>query len=358
MLLIERHLLRQFAESVFAVTAVLLLVSLGGLLTDLIAEISRGKVPASLLLSLLGLRSIRFLTLVLPLALFAGLMLAIARLYADSEMSVLASIGLGPQRLWRPVFWVALPVVLLVAFASLWLGPWSAKQAKDMIEVANRSFLIAGLEPGRFVEMPGRNGILYVGDLSTDGTKFRHLFVQTERDGRLDIVTAQEGDLQLQGETQRLLRLKNGFRVEGATGAKDFRMMHFERNEVRVPDRDPTVSNDLAAKDTLSLLRQNDSGSRSELHWRLAMPLFAVVLAIFALPLARSEPRQPQYGLILFALLVYLLGMLSLLAGTYLLGSGRLPSLLGLWWLHLPMMALALWMFLRDGRVAPPAATP
>ncbi len=355
MLLIERHLLRQFAESVFAVTAILLLVSLGGLLTDLIAEISRGKVPATLLLSLLGLRSIRFLTLVLPLALFAGLMLAIARLYADSEMAVLASVGLGPQRLWRPVFSVALPVVLLIATASLWLAPWSAKKAKDMIDVANRSFLIAGLEPGRFVEMPGRNGILYVSELSTDGTRFQHLFVQTEREGRLDIVTAQEGNLQLQGETQRVLNLKNGFRVEGALGAKDFRMMHFERNEVRVPDRDPSESNDLAAKGTLALWRQGDAAARAEVHWRFAMPLFAAVLALFALPLARIEPRQPQYGLILFALLVYLFGMLSLLAGSYLLGSGRLPALLGLWWLHLPMLALAIYLFRRDGRLRRPA---
>lgn len=351
MLLIERHLLRQFAESVAAVAAVLLLVSLGGLLTDLIAEISRGKVPASLLLSLLGLRSLRFLTLVLPLALFAGLMLAIARLYGDSEMAVLASVGLGPQRLWRPVFWVSLPIVLVIATASFWLAPWAAQKARDLIEVANRSFLIAGLEPGRFVEVPGRNGILYVSELSTDGTRFQHLFVQTERDGRLDIVTAQGGRLQLLGETQRVLNLDNGFRVEGALGARDFRMMHFERNEVRVPDREPSESNDLAGKDTLALWRQGGAAAWSELHWRLAMPLFAAILALFALPLARSEPRQPQYGLILFALLVYLFGMLSLLAGSYLLGAGRLPAPLGLWWLHLPMLALAALLFRRDGRL-------
>lgn len=351
MLLIERHLLREFALSVAAVAAVLLLVSLGGLLADLIAEISRGKVPASLLLSLLGLRSVRFLTLVLPLALFAGLMLAIARMYADSEMAVLASVGLGAQRLWRPVFLVALPVVLVVALASLWLAPWSARKAKQLIDVANRSFLIAGLEPGRFVEIPGRGGILYVSELTPDGTRFRHLFVQTEREGRLDIITAHEGDLQLVGDTQRILRLKDGFRVEGALGARDYRMMHFDRNEVRVPDRDPDDRDELVATDTMSLLRQGGAAAVAEVHWRLAMPLLSAILAVFALPLARSEPRQPQYGLILFALLVYLFGMLSLLAGNYLLGSGRLPSVLGLWWLHLPMLALAAWMFRRDGRL-------
>src|SRR5436190_12447248 len=123
MLLIERHLLRQFAETVVAVAIVLLLVTLGALFMDLIGEIAKGKVPATLLISQLGLRSIRFLTLVLPLALFLGLLLAIGRLYAESEMAVLASVGLGPQRLWRPLLWVALPVIVLVGMASLWLSP-------------------------------------------------------------------------------------------------------------------------------------------------------------------------------------------------------------------------------------------
>jgi lipopolysaccharide export system permease protein len=355
MLLIERHLTRQFAESVAAVAVVLLLVTLGALFADLISEIAKGKVPAGLLLSQLGLRSIRFVTLVLPLALFLGLLLSIGRLYADSEMSVLASVGLGPQRLWKPLVLVSAPILLIVALASLWLAPLSASRAKEMIEVANRSFLIAGLEPGRFVELPGKAGVLYVTELTPDGTHFKQLFVQREDKGRLDIITAHEGSLQLIGNTARFLRLKDGFRVEGAIGARDFRMMRFGTNDIRVPDRQRNDSaDDLSADSTLSLFTQRTPLAWSELHWRLAMPIFVAVLALFALPLARSEPRQPQYGLVLFAMLVYLVGMILLLLGTGLIGNGRIPAWLGLWWVHLPMAALAAWLFLRDGRVPRP----
>lgn len=356
MLLIERHLRRQFAESVVAVAIVLLLVTLGALFVDLVGEIAKGKVPAGLLLSQLGLRSIRFLTLVMPLALFLGLLLAIGRLYQESEMAVLAGVGIGPQRLLRPLLWVGVPVFVLVALASLWLAPLSASKAKAMVEVANRSFLIAGLEPGRFVELPGKGGVLYVTDLSTDGTRFRGLFVQRENQGRLDIVTANEGSLQLLGETQRYLRLRDGFRVEGALGQKDFRMMRFARNDVRVPDRERDERrDDLSADSTATLLARAQPQAAAELHWRLAMPLLVVALTVLALPLARSEPRQPQYGLVLVALLVYLVGMLLLLLGTALISQGRLPAWLGLWWVHLPLLALAVWLFRRDGRIAGPA---
>jgi len=352
MLLIERHLLRQFAESVAAVALILLLVTLGALFADLISEIAKGKVPAGLLLSQLGLRSIRFLTLVLPLALFLGLLLAIGRMYAESEMAVLASVGIGPQRLWRPLVWVCLPIMLVVGLASLWLAPFAAHRAKEMIEVANRSFLIAGLEPGRFVELPGKGGVLYVTELTPDGTHFQQLFVQRENQGRLDIVTAHEGSLNLIGETERYLRLKDGFRVEGALGAKDFRMMRFEQNDVRVPDRENTDRpDDLSSNSTAELIALRKPLAWAELHWRLAMPLFVGILALFAMPLARSEPRQPQYGLVLFALLVYLVGMMLLLLGTGLIGTGKLPPWLGLWWVHIPMLLLAAWLYARDGRL-------
>ena len=359
MLLIERHITRQFAESVFAVAVVLLLVTLGALFADLISEIAKGKVPAGLLLSQLGLRSIRFLTLVLPLALFLGLLISIGRMYAESEMAVLAAVGLGPQRLWKPLLLVSAPIVLVVGLASLWLAPLSSQRAKEMIEVANRSFLIAGLEPGRFVELPGKAGVLYVTELTPDGTRFSQLFVQRENEGRLDIITAHQGSLRLVGETARYLRLEDGFRVEGAIGSKDFRMMRFRSNDIRVPDRDPDDrADDLSAGATNALFASGEPKAVAEVHWRLAMPLFVAILAIFAVPLGRSEPRQPQYGLILFALLVYVVGMILLLLGTGLIGNGRLPAWLGLWWVHLPMLALALWLFLRDGRLPAPARTP
>ena len=34
--------------------------------------------------------------------------------------------------------------------------------------------------------------------------------------------------------------------------------------------------------------------------------------------------------------------------------EGELPRLLGLWWLTLPLLALAIWTYLRDGRLARP----
>jgi lipopolysaccharide export system permease protein len=40
--------------------------------------------------------------------------------------------------------------------------------------------------------------------------------------------------------------------------------------------------------------------------------------------------------------------------GTQWLAEGALPAAAGLWWLTLPLLALALWLYFRDGRMRRP----
>ena len=50
----------------------------------------------------------------------------------------------------------------------------------------------------------------------------------------------------------------------------------------------------------------------------------------------------------------YLVGVSLMFNGTQALADGKLPGLVGLWWLSLPLLAVAIWMYLRDGKLARP----
>ena len=79
----------EFTQAIFAALVVLMMVSLGGVFADVLGDIARGRVPAAMMLSQLGLQVIRYLPLILPLGLMLGLLLAVGRLYRDAEMPVL-----------------------------------------------------------------------------------------------------------------------------------------------------------------------------------------------------------------------------------------------------------------------------
>ena len=62
---------------------------------------------------------------------------------------------------------MAVPTAILLAVIAFWLAPAAVRLSQQLVDEANRSLLIAGLEPGRFVSLPGRDGVIYVG--GTDG---------------------------------------------------------------------------------------------------------------------------------------------------------------------------------------------
>lgn len=347
---IERYVWRELAGAVLAATLVLLMVSFSGLFADLLSKIARGKVPPGLLISQVGLRAVDILPLLLPLALFLGVLLGLGRLYRDSEMAVLASVGIGIAQLRRTLLWVAVPVALLVALTSLWLSPLAQRTATRMIDEANRSLLVAGLEPGRFVELPGRDAVIYLSDMSEDGSEFRRLFVAGESDGRLDVITARTGELFLESQgDERYLSLRDGFRVEGDPSRLDFRMMRFARNDIRVPDSQRAeVARPESQRSVPALLSADEPASLAELHWRLASPIACLVLVLLALPLARTPPRAARYGGMLIALLAYVVYLNTLGIGRAWLAAGTLPAWLGLWWVHALAAAAGLWLLWRQ----------
>jgi len=360
MLKLDRYLLRELAQATFAALIVLSIVSLGGVFTDVLGDIARGRVPAGLMLSQMGLQTIRYLPMILPLGLMIGLLLGFGRLYRDSEMPILTSIGVGPRRLLRPWAWLVLPMVGLIALCSLWLGPWAKRTSDEMIAAGNRNLLVAGLEAGRFTELPGGGGVVYVGAMSNDGTQLQRIFVYRQDKDRLDVTTATGGALKIEGGSQRFLELKDGFRVEGPLDAgRDYRLMRYASNELRMPvakvEDSPRNPQGLPTMDLFSDPRPQ---AGAQLHFRIAPPLLALAFALMAVPLARSSPRQARYGRLLLGFLAYLFGMNLMLLGTDKLGSGKLPMAAGLWWLLLPLLAIGAWFYFTDGRIRRPGKSP
>lgn len=371
MLLINRYLLRELAGSFAGVSLVLILVTFGGVLTDVLNKIARGKIPPQLLLSQVGLRALDGLALLLPLAAFVAALMAYGRLYRDSEMAVLAASGHSSRRLLAPLAMIAAPLVLLLGAITFWLSPAALALADQLIAEANRSLLVVGMEPGRFVELPGGRAVVYVAEMSPDGSTFERLFVHDERppardrddeggDGakaggeRVDIVTAERGELYQDRDGERYLALKQGFRVEGELGSPSFRTMRFERNDIRMPQAEgPENRRAETRSSTLALAASADLADRAELHWRIGVPVSAALLALLALPLARGQPREPRYGKALVAILAYVIYTNVLAIGRGWIADGTVPPALGLWWVHAGVLAIALWMLARGERLKP-----
>jgi len=363
--IVDRYLARELLVSFFAAVAILLLVTVGATVADLLAKIARGRVAADLLLALIGLRTVDSLTLLVPMAMFLGVQLAYGRLYRESEIAVFAASGLPVTGLLRPLFLLAVPLMLVMALVSFWLAPAAVRQAQRLQEEASRSLIVAGLEPGRFVELPNNDGVMYVDSMNSDGTKFKKMFVASERvddrDGKssLNVITATDGELYHDANgSERYLGLNDGFRVEGVLGQDNYRLMHYARNDLKLTDTEADANADSVKRSapTTTLYASDDAVQRGELQWRLAAPVSVLVLVLLALPLARSSPREPRYARLLIALLSWVIYYNCLAIGRSKISMGVLDPRIGFWWVEIPTILIALFLLWQGQRLPRPRA--
>lgn len=356
MKVIDRYIAREVLQSLLAVCIVLMLVVLGIHFAEVINKVSKGRIPLSLLFSQIALKSIQSLNLFVPMSLFLGVLLSINRMYRESETAVLAGAGYGPNQMLRPLLLLAVPVVGALTVLALVVSPWAARVSKLSLDNANRTVVVAGLEPGRFLELPGGKAVVYVENLTADNMAFERAFIVRVQDGRRDVLTAERGtQVTDEASQERFLVLENGFRAEGQIGQPDYRLMRFAKNEIKLPPPTAASANAVTAgAATLDLLSSSALPDRAELHARIAAPISALVLMLIALPLARSRPREPRYGKILIALLLYVVYSNLMAIGRSWIETAQTPEWLGLWWLHgiaLLMGLLLLYLSTRMPRV-------
>ena len=100
-MIIRRYLVKQVVSTSLVVIALLTLIMMGGRVIKYFGVAAQGRLDAGILFSIIGYRLPEFLTLILPLGFFIGLMLVFGRLYVDHEMAVLNGSGGSPKSLFH-----------------------------------------------------------------------------------------------------------------------------------------------------------------------------------------------------------------------------------------------------------------
>jgi lipopolysaccharide export system permease protein len=353
--ILDRYFLRELAQTVAATVVVLLVIVAGSAFAKVLQQVANGSFPASVMFQVLGLQTIDGLSSMLPLASFIGVLMGLGRMYRESEIHVLASSGMGPAGLLRPVLILGVVLVTLTGVVSIWLGPWAVRTSNAMVAAANRSVIAAGLDAGRFVELPGRGGIIFVDSLSRDGSKLGRTFVATQRAGKdgqthLKVVNATAGQLyQESNGGGRFIAFKGGWQYDIPLGTDNWRRMQYDRNDTALSDVEADQDdNPTHAMPSLALLRADDAAARAEFAWRIHAPPFTLVLLLLALPLSRQSPREPRYGRLLLAVVTFYLYFVLLMLGRAQIGKGHWHNDAPMWALHLLVLALAGWMLWKQ----------
>lgn len=334
--ILDRYIFREISVTWLGVTMVLLLILLTNQFARVLGDVAKGKLPKEAAFDVIGLSAAQYLTVLVPIGLFLSVMLALGRLYRDSEMPAMMACRIGPSGIYRPLMWLLVPVAVGVAWLSI-VGAPQALTAIDRIGAeARREADLASIEPGRFTVFRSDQAVIY-GERVTEAGEMERVFLQRKVEGGgVEVVIAERGEqVDSEDDDTRLLILHNGRRYEGVPGTSRFRVVEFAEHGIpyRLPSLEATEPRPRAM--TFSkLLKSREPEHVAETQWRISIPLSTVFLALLAVPLSKSQPRAGRYGRIAIGLLVFIIYLNLLNAAKAWIEQGAVSPLLGLWWVH------------------------
>jgi len=336
-----------------AVTLVLTIILLSITLMQLLGRAASGALPNDAVWVMLMFTGARFLILLVPLSLYLGVLLCFGRLYKDNEMAAMGACGIGLMRLYRPLLLVAVPASLFLLMLTFFLMPWVSQQTEVLKnEIKNRSEL-TGLSAGQFNKSGKANATVFLQRQSDDGRKMHNVFLQqtpanNSNKHQDNIESASTASRYRDDKGRQFILFENGQLYEGGAGRADFRITHYEKKGVYLPESQVVkkVSRKKAIP-TRTLWESDRADYRAELHWRLSLPIGALLLAVLALPLSYTTPRKGRYSRLALAILIYLVYSNLLGIGQSWVEKQQVPGWLGLWWVHGFAVILILYGWIR-----------
>lgn len=292
MRLIDRYLFRQLlgptALAVAALTAVALLgQSLSTL--DIIVD-QRQSALVFLQITLLALPQL--INMVLPVALFAAMLVALNRLHTEQEIVVCFAGGMSRGRVISPALRLASLITVGALVMNLWVQPLTFRAMREVLFEIRGDLAASLLREGEFTE-PAAGVTVYAQTVGAGGLA-ENLFIHQEGDeGRSTTYMAAEGRIASHGDSPVLLMKKGSIQEFSDTGVLNYlafdeynfdlrplistdELLHYKISDRYLHELFfPDLQQDWEQKNRVKLLAEG--------HARLASPLYNLTFVALAL---------------------------------------------------------------------------
>jgi lipopolysaccharide export system permease protein len=353
-LTVQRYVLREVIQTWLAVTGILVAILVSNQLSKVLGRAAESNYGRHMVLDLIALGAIMNLSVIVPIGLLLAIVLALGRLYHDSEMTALQGCGFAPTRMLAPLACFAVVIAVGLAWLSFFQVPRADQQAQLLRQSAVKEAQFGQLDAGRFRSFMsgGGDAVFYAERVDAEGV-LHNVFVRRETADRIELALADTATYSKAGSSgAHFVTLYNGRRYEGVPGHDDFRVIEFSEHGIPIvtPEQALGTENDPDTKPTHLLIGSSAPADIAQLQFRASSPIMALVLTLLAVPLSRLRPRQGRYARVGVAIVVYMIYANLLSACKVWIEKGQIPPALGVWWVHVLAIGLGLYLIYREWR--------
>jgi lipopolysaccharide export system permease protein len=325
--ILSKSLNMEVLKSSLSILLIFFLLVVGSRVVGYFEQAAEGYIDPGIIMSVVALRFPDFITLLIPLSFFLGILITVSRLYAEREIYGFFSIGLAPIDLVRFLAPQAIIYFVITLILSLYVAPYTKALSQEMLSIDSFEEQIEALQSKKLFSLKDGGGFIYVEDAEETSLKGVKLF-QPNGDNSF-LVLADELIVKENGNDLDLNFL-DGSLYKGIFSNSSQLVSTFGEFKLSL---DGNV-NQISGVSLSKIFDYSSTSDSASLQWSISIPFTIIVLLFMGVYMGAVKPRQGRFSVILPGMLVYVTYLSLLIYGRESIADNP-SSGIGLWWVHL-----------------------
>tara|TARA_B100000941_G_scaffold122898_1_gene86530 strand:- start:1783 stop:2943 length:1161 start_codon:yes stop_codon:yes gene_type:complete len=328
-------------KSTLGILAILFMLVVGSRLIGYFEQSAEGLIDPNIIYKVVALRFPDFVTLLIPLSFFLGLVITISRLYSDREIYGYISGGLSPIDLIRYLIPQSLLFFLITLVLSIYVAPYTKELSKEIISVDTIQEKLASIKPKELILFDDDGSFIYIED--KENSSFDKVIVFDGSDDKSSLVRASRLKY-FETESSIELNFENGSMYQNIFNKDSSVITQF--GELKIPaGKEVTILKGLSFS---KLFDFSLKSSKSQMQWNISVPLTIFIFLLLAVSLSKVQPRQGRLSVVLPSIFIYILYLSLLILARDSSKDDIVISSDYIWFVHLFFLILGFFLLLKE----------
>ena len=337
--ILSKSLNMEVFKSSSSVLLIFFLLVVGSRIVGYFEQAAEGNLDPAIIMSVVALRFPDFITLLIPLSFFLGVLISISRIYAEREIYGFFSVGLAPFDLIKFLAPQALLYFLLTLILSLYVAPYTKALSQEILKIDSFEEQLESIKSDEIVSL-NDGGFIYI--QNTDNNLLTGIKALKQNQENSFFVIADELST---NESTELIKLNfnNGSFYSGVFSDSSKLQSNFNEFKLDIK-KEKNLTNDMSLTKLFDF--SSDSNTAS-FQWNVSVPITILILLFIGVYISEVKPRQGRFSVILPGMLLYVMYLSLLILGREYIVDNPKTSF-GLWYVHLIFILFLLAYLLKD----------
>jgi lipopolysaccharide export system permease protein len=363
--IISRYIFKEIAFPFIIILFVLTFVLLMGKILQIMDLMVNKGIGIFTIAKLIIFLLPAFMLFTIPIALLIAILIALGRLSADNEITVLKASGVSLMQIYYPVAIASLITFVITIFVGYFLVPQSNFATKRLLFTIAQQNASIGIKEKVF-NADFKGILLYAEKIPPKGDFMENVMIADSRImGEQNTILAKKAYLVADADSMTvMLRLDSGSIHSVSSDLKNYRKIDFKIYEINLDlsstvsgiSEDSKTSVEMTMGELLEKMRKpglNEAAIRElaiEVHKKFSIPLSCILFGLLALPLGIKSHRAVKSRGVAIAIIVVSIYYLLRIGGEAFVETGYLSPEVGVWTPNIIFAWLGIYLFYMANR--------